>query len=145
MTTQTPPEKKPHSLKSYISCAVFMLALVVIFAFYKDLWGQSSPKEVMRILSDGFVVASAIVGGVGGLMWIAGFGQFDGIAYSFKTIGARLTLREYDKDGHRLLPSFYDYRAKKDEKRSKKINPLVICGLIGLTVGFILMGVYAML
>ena len=75
------------------------------------LWGETA--TAMSILCNAFFVPGILLASFGALLWVAGTGFFDSIAYAFRVAG------------HVILPflrsdrkSYYDYKAEKAEKRA---------------------------
>ena len=57
------------------------LVICLLVGLSQGLFRGGPVKETYRILSDGFFVATVLVGGIGLLAWISGKGQFTGIRY----------------------------------------------------------------
>lgn len=132
------PVKKVYQV---VICLSLLIALG--HAYYKEIFEQTSLKEVMNIISDSFVLVAAVVGGVGALMCIASYGQFDSLGYAGRWVLDRFTLRDLRK----LPPreSFYDYKMKKEEKRKTHANPLLWVGLGALGLGIVFLFIYSLL
>jgi len=143
-----PQEQQQQQLrptkKTYAFCIMATLTIALGHAYYKELLTQTSAKEIMEILSNSFVVAAAVIGGIGALMWVASFGQFDSLAYACRWVIDRFTLRDLRKNVEKR-ESLYEYKLKKEEKRLYHTNPLLWVGLGALALGLLFLGVYYLL
>ena len=130
-----------HRMKPLWVALWATVLIAVGHACYKEILNQTSLKAILNIISDSFVVSAAIIGGIGALMWIASFGQFDTLAYAGRWAWDRFTLRDLRKNAPKR-ESYYDYKMKKEEKRTKHTNPLLWVGLCSLALGFLFYFLY---
>jgi hypothetical protein len=102
--------------------AGLLIALSVAAAL--GVFKRSEAYLIMKDLSNGFLAASVIIGGVGLLSVVSAGGNFDILTYSLKKFVRILRFKpgKYEKG-----PGFYEYRSEKAATR-KPLWFLVIVG-----------------
>ncbi len=126
-------------IKYLITCVVLAVVGVLIMV-YRQLFTQTEMSEIMKILSDSFVVPGMISLCAGLLIVCTNGGTFDMMAYGMKSFFSLFT-KDTTKRKHR---TFYDYRQEQMGKKRSFVFLLIIGGaflLIGL-VFFALFYVY---
>ncbi len=129
---------KARTAKRYgIACAAglaFGALLTALRGFSPNLSLQLNAQYAC----DGYFIASAILLGVGGLLWASTMGIFDMLSYGVKCFFAMFTTHGRPKEYH----SYYDYKVAKDTERAT-LHPLLLCaGALCLAVSFLALAVY---
>ncbi len=107
--------KRNGKLARYIWTALVGAVIAFPIALYRGFSFANAARLNAWYLSDGFFVAGIMVGGVGALLWIATTGFFDMLSYGFSSLLVLFTpLRKPEE--HR---GFYEYKARRDERRGK--------------------------
>lgn len=114
----------------------FGLIIAIVIWLTTGLLDASGTADFLRILSDGFFVAAALLLGYGGLIWTYNGGVFDGIGFSFKTLIDRMR-RDYDD----RRQTFMEYRENREAKASSPMYVL-LGGLIHLALAVIVLLIY---
>ena len=115
------------------AAAVIVVAAAWISGF--DFSGETGKN--LRVLSDAFLAAGAVMAGIWALSKVASTGFFDLFSYSFGTLRDRLVpSRRMDKP-----EEFYDYKTRIAEKRKPRGNTTLFIGLvcIALSVLFLVL------
>lgn len=100
----------------------FIVALLIgggiclAIIFIKGVLSAESPRQVMKILSDGFFVSGAVLFLSGAMLWIIGQGVFSGMGYAFSRIFTALHDKKY-RDEHK--ESFEEYGERKSQKKPR--------------------------
>lgn len=123
------------NVSKYIVSAAIGVAAALVIMFSHDITGQTSAKEVFRILSDSFFVPGVCLAGVGLIVWVSAGGVFDMLAYGvitlIDTFRRDVTKRKY-KD-------FYEYRqSKKGEKHNYWFLFAVGMAFVAISIIFVL-------
>ena len=120
-------------------------SLAVVCGFLLVVWrfglfsGPESGREVIRILSDGFVIPGVLAAGVGAVSWASDMGTFDMLGYGMKAFFSLFT-----RNGIKKLPkSYFDYKEEKRSHPHKWLWETLIVGLAFVLVGVILMLVFS--
>ena len=113
----------------------FVIALIV--SFLKSLYWQKTAEEVMRALSDCFVVPGLILIFFGLLVVCSNGGTFDMLGYGTKKLVLLFKRKPDEKDKE----SFYEYRKRKQESK-RSFAYLLICGAAYLAIGLIFFILY---
>ena len=108
----------------------FILCLVCASVW--DLFSQTEPLAIVKILSDSFFVPGAVFVGVALIGWVSSKGTFDIFGYSIRGLFYLFKSESYYKQ-----TSFYDYRVKKQERRKSFNRTLLLSGIIFLLLGAI--------
>lgn len=127
-------------LKWVVSLTV-AVAFFVLCALSRDWAGAESGAALCGLLSDCFAVPGVVLGGVGGISWIATFGQFDMLAF-----GTRKFFGHFIRPLEKGLPgNFYEYREAKNQKGRTWLKETFFVGLAFLVVGGIMLALYYLL
>lgn len=103
--------------------------------------GDVQKIDVIRHLSDGFLISGGIVFCLGLLVWAGSKGAYDGISYGISNI-INMRWTNSRMDWHKK-ESFADYRERKKGKRKSTIwAPILIVGAAFMIVSFALLGAY---
>ena len=103
--------------------------------------GDLQRIDVMRYLSDGFLIAGGVVFCLGLLVWAGSKGAYDGLSYGVSNI-INMRWTNNRMDWHKK-ESFADYRERKKEKRKQTVwIPILIVGAVFMIVSFAFLGVY---
>lgn len=121
--------------KTLIDVIVGLVIAIGVCA-WGGLFQAESLEDVLRILSDGFFVAAALLLGCGGLQWTYNGGVMDGLVYSFKTFFNRFRADYEDR-----RQSFRDYREQREAKASTP-KYLLYSGLIHLVISIAILLLY---
>jgi hypothetical protein len=118
----------------YIITLVIGLLISLVSVLGLGIFRHSETHLIMKDLSNGFLTAAVLIGGVGLLTVINAGGNFDMMSYSFKKFVRLFRFRpnEFERKG----PDFYEYRKAKDAKR-KPLWFLVIVGAFYFLVSFV--------
>ena len=121
--------------------ALVNVLLGVVIAVVVILLGGFTELETMtdrlRVASDGFFVAAALLLGWGGLRWAVAGGAVDGLGYSMKTLKDRLL----PNPRYQRQESFADYRMRKHAKDTSPA-PLLLGGMVHLVISVALVLAY---
>lgn len=102
-------------------CAGLLIALGVLVA--NSFWTVGKP-DIYRLLSDACIASAALVGGVGILVFAAGNGTFDMLAYGF--------LHIFDlfrpNARNRQYRDFYEYKQSKGQ-RKRPVSHMLLVGI----------------
>lgn len=126
--------------------AVFMIAFSALAAGIGTTiaMGISTSLSVSancRIISDAFFVIGVLYTGVGALVAISTTGFFDMLAYAVKSLPMLFSVLRKPKD----IPTFYDYKTAKAEKRQKAKLTILIVGICCIAVSLLaLFGYYSL-
>lgn len=116
------------------TAAGFVIAFLVWYV--TGLFQAEGLKDILRILSDGFFVAAALLLGSGGLVWTYNGGVMDGLGFSFKTLLDRMR-----GDYHERRQTFMEYRENREAKASSP-KYLLLSGLVHLVLAILAVLVY---
>ncbi len=72
------------NLIKYGATFLFGVALFFLVVSLRDIYSQTSTKEIIRFISDGFIVPGVILICFGALVGVANLGSFYGIGYALK-------------------------------------------------------------
>ena len=102
----------------YLGAVVFGLLICIVVCLLRKIFEQTDTAQIIRILSDAFLLAGVLELGTGLLSWLRKDGTFDGLGYSFHAM--RMTLfgrRTVDANGEPEAKTYYDYKQKVKAKR----------------------------
>ena len=103
----------------------------------KDFSTLVELSDKLRIASDGFFVAGALLLAWGGLTWTVNGGAVDGLGYSMKTLRDRLLPNpRYERQ-----ESFAAYRERKHAKDRSPV-PAALAGAVHLAIAVALLLLY---
>lgn len=126
-------ENKLKLLWKYLICfgimGIFTAGMLISlgFSFTNDL------IDIYSNLADAFTVPGLLMVLVGALVWVSTTGFFDTLTFGVSILFKGLLPF---KKGERF-ERFYDYKARKDEKRLTGYGFIVISGAIFLVIGII--------
>ena len=109
---------------------------VFLILWTKDIFAQTEAVKIFHILCDAFFVIGVVMTGVGLLIFSTNEGTFDMIVYgvsSFFDLFRKVSTKKY--------PTFYDYRASREDKKIK-FGFMLICGSFFLAVAFVMFFIY---
>ncbi len=132
-------DNKNRSWEYITYIAVGMIIFFVSAAIWQ-LFTQTDPLMIVKILSDSFTLPGALFIGVALLGWISSKGVFDIFGYSMKGLFSL-----WKKESYYKQESFYDYRVQKDEKRKPFNLPMLLVGLVFLLFGVVMMIAFLMM
>ena len=128
----------------YLGAVVFGLLICIVVCLLRKIFEQTDTAQIIRILSDAFLLAGVLELGTGLLSWLRKDGTFDGLGYSFHAM--RMTLfgrRTVDANGEPEAKTYYDYKQKVKAKR-KIAWHLIFVGAGFLFVAILLTVVFGM-
>lgn len=99
-----------------IGLLIFLGVLVA-----NSFWTVGQP-DIYRLLSDACIVPAALVGGVGALVFAAGHGTFDMLAYGIKHIFDVFRPNARNEK----YRDFYEYKQSKGERRRPVAHMLIV-------------------
>ncbi len=111
--------------------------MVLLVAFAKNLFSQTRLSVIYQILSDAFLVAGVMIGGIGLLLFVSNEGVFDGLSYGFKVLAQMFKRRPTP-----VKETYYDYRMARGRNKLS-FGFLLICGGAFLTICIIFSILYA--
>lgn len=123
-------------------CVGIALALAVLYACSHSIWRQESVKEMVRVLSDSFLLPGALLLGIGALSWIGSKGQFDILSYGCSSLFGRFL--PFDSV-YRRHEKFYDYRVKKNERGRPVRKEYLLVGGVSFALALLCSGIYGLL
>lgn len=113
------------------------LVLWILIVVYQSPDPTAGAQEWCRVLSNGALVPGVLFLGLGLLAWIAGSGQFDAIRYTFSNLLTHL------RGAEKQYATYYDYLHR--EKKKGDSSPLILPGLLFLTIAVVLTLLYYVL
>ncbi len=113
------------------------LAIALIVSFAKSLYWQDTAADVMRALSDCFVVPGMLLLLFGLLVVCSNGGTFDMLGYGTRKVLLLFRRKQDEKDKE----TFYDYRKRKQESK-RSFAYLLICGGVYIFIGLIFLILY---
>lgn len=140
---QAKTEKESATWKPYV--ATFVVGAIIalgVLMLDNVFSAELLPLDRIRFLSDAFFVPGALIFCVGMMIFVAGKGSFDGLAYSLQFV--KRELLRFLPQMKDKMETFADYKARKAEKKTPYHYLLVVGGayfLLGLlfTVIFLVM------
>lgn len=117
----------------YTGTALLMFAAGV---FGQKVFQTAETKEIIRKLSDCFLLPGALLTGVGAMTGIASEGTFDMLSYGFYWFFWGMTHPGKSPE------SFYEYKMQKAEGRKGWPVPMLVVGLVFLAVSIVLAVVF---
>ena len=128
-TEKEPTIWKPYAVTFAVGAIIALGVLTLDNAFSAEL----SLLDRVRFLSDAFFVPGALIFCVGMMIFVAGKGSFDGLAYSLQF--AKRELLRFLPQMRDKMETFADYKARKAKKKTPYRYLLVVGGvylLLGL-------------
>ncbi len=127
-------QNKTKLVQTIISLVVFVLIFVAML-FYEGVFKAETKTELFTALSNAFVVPGSVLFSIGMLSFVASKGMFDGFGYIFSNFAKHFIIPSRPKNKYE---SYYDYVARKAEKRGEWLYILAIVGGIALVIGIVL-------
>lgn len=109
----------------YLKCALVGAAITFVAAAAGGVFFVQNFKEYMRILSDGFFTAGALIACCGALVFADNFGVFDVFGYVAHNFYARIA-KAFGLQKPRIYADFYEY--KRDKRTKRRAFPLLTTG-----------------
>ena len=110
-------------------------AAAVYLMYYQGLFvGGLDTATVMMMLSDAFFLPGAAILGVGLLVWVAGEGMFDMMAYGVKMLWDVAYKHEWE--------TYHDYRVRKGKKEKMNAGFLIFVGLAFVLLAAVFTGLF---
>ena len=125
-----PKDRKP--LKAYLTYFIAATVLAAACAWLWDLFQQTELLEVVKILSDCFFLPGVMLLGFSLLGWLSSKGAFDIFGYAMNGFFSL-----WKKESYYHRESYYDYCARKEEKRKPFNLPMMVVGLTFFVLGAI--------
>lgn len=126
-----------RKLKSYLITFVVCSAFTVAILWAYGAFEQTDKVELVKNLSDAFIVPGIMTLGLGGLIFCTNGGVFDMLAFGviklFDVLKKDLKKVKYH--------DFYEYRQSK-EGRNREYAHLLIIGALFVIIGIIFIFVY---
>ena len=134
MQKQRISDERPW-LKVVGAVAVGFLICISV-CLLKKLFQQTDTVEIIRILSDAFLLAGVVELGAGLLSWLKKDGTYDGLGYSFHTLRMSFVRRRMsEKDRKAEGRTYYDYKQNVKAKRKVAWHLIIVGG------GFLLIAI----
>ena len=102
-----------------------------------DLFSQTEPLQIVRILADSFFMPGVFFLGFSLLGWMSRLGAYDIFGYSINGLFSM-----WKKESYFKATSYYDYKQKKDAERKPANKQMLYVGLIYAALGVIFTVVY---
>lgn len=96
----------------YIYVFVFGILISISIFNYRDIFEASSTKDIVSILSDGFLLPGVLILGAGLLIMVSNGGVFDIFVYGFSKLRAIKLTGDKKPATH---ASYYDYKINKEK------------------------------
>lgn len=120
--------------KGYLITTAIGAVLTIWILFARGVFAGYMPAAtLMKALSDGFFVPGVLITGVGLLVWVAGEGTFDIMAYGVKLLWD-VFRNEWE--------SFHDYKARKGEKGKPAVSFILHVGVLFLLLAGVFTGLF---
>ena len=130
------PEKKSLLIK-YLVCFFVASAIAFIVIWIKGFFTSSVAVNV-QIWADAFFVSGILLTLFAGMLFVSGEGALLGIGFVLRNVV--LAFIPMGRARHEL---YADYRARKlSEAKERKYSSVLVVGLLFLSVGLILTGVW---
>jgi|GEM_PF-585336 len=128
----------------YVVTFLFAIGMILLWCgTHKLLTEKLDAETTLKELCNAFTISGALVLSLGGLVWVADKGAFDGFAFSMKTFFS-VHFSFIDKNPAHQGETYADYveRKHQDTKKKKTYFMQVILGASLLIVALILLIVY---
>lgn len=109
---------KKHKLIANVVVFVIGLLISSSVVFSADIFSQPS-SEVMKILSNAFLLPGAILTGLGALIFVSNLGYFGIFDFSFKQMFSTFGKKEKRKEFREKYPDFYTYQNEKKKEQAQ--------------------------
>ncbi len=101
-----------NNYMKYIYVFIFGVLISISIFNYRDIFEAGSTKDIVSILSDGFLLPGVLILGAGLLIMVSNGGVFDIFTYSFMKLRAIKLIGDKKPAAH---ASYYDYRMSKEK------------------------------
>ena len=98
--------QKVVALIKYSVAILFGTGIFFLVVGLRDIYSQTSTAEIMRFLSDGFIIPGILLLCFGALVSVANLGSFNGIGYALKH--AVLMLIPFSKKKHQTYAQYLE-------------------------------------
>ena len=102
----------------------------------KDLFAQTDPATIYHILSDSFIVAGVLLGGLGLLVFVSNEGVFDIVIFGTKQFWSFFKKKKDDR-----YADFYEYKEARAQ-RKLKFGSILVCGAFYVALAAIMLVLY---
>ena len=124
-------KKLNPNIAKYLICFGVMALITLIMLLSGKIWNMTTAQKYSA-LSDAFAVPGMLALLVGLMIWVSSKGVFDPLGFGIKiALGGFKAFRRDER-----YERYYDYKARKEQKRLTGYGFLVIMGAV-----FILLGV----
>ena len=124
------------TLKKYLITLGIETVLVFCVFFLQNLFSETDPAVIFRILCDAFTGVGFVTFGYGLLVFTSNEGAFDGLTYA---VGSFINIfRKYNK---RKYETYYDFKSRRAEKKMS-FGYIVLSGLLFMAIGLIMLWPY---
>ena len=124
-------------LKKYLITIVVGLLIVGYVAYTQGILTHEEPKMIFHTLSNSFFIPGVLIAGMGGLIFVANEGAFDGLTFAMKSF-----FSIFKRDKKNRFTSYYDYKVSKGD-RNRGFGFMLITGLVFLAISGIMLGIYS--
>ena len=122
--------KKVVALIKYSAASAFGIGVFFLVVGLRNIYSQTSIKEIMRFLSDGFIIPGVLLLCFGVLVAVANMGSFNGIGYALKH--AVLMLIPFSKKKHQTYAEYVE-----SKKQTHGYAFLFIVGGVFMVAGIV--------
>lgn len=121
------------TLKRYIAAFLAGIAVVALVCFIRDAFPSVSSERTLRILCDGFFLASVFEIGLGLLVLCSIQGALDGLQFAIRTVLSRFSFIPIEYE------NYYTFKQRINSQPRPQFGFLIIVGLFFLLVAVILL------
>lgn len=129
-------DTRPLWLRFLIPTAVGLIIALLYAVFAAQVFQQTETREVLRGISDSFLLPGVILFAVGGLSWVASKGFFDLPGYAVHSLFGFFIPDREDSD-RASSHSFYEYKQKKDQKGRHWLPFVLLSGVFFLLLSIL--------
>lgn len=106
--------------KIIANIVVLLIGLLIAYSMCSssDAFSQSKP-EMMKILSNAFLLPGVIFVGLGSLIFVSNFGYFNLFDFGFKQLFSHFGSKEKRKEFREKYPDYYTYNKEKQKERAQ--------------------------
>lgn len=104
--------------KIIANIVVLLIGLLIAYSMCSssDAFSQSK-SEMMKILSNAFLLPGVIFVGLGSLIFVSNFGYFNLFDFGFKQLFNHLGSKEKRREFREKYPDYYTYNKEKQKER----------------------------
>lgn len=118
-------KESTNGWKSYAICFGITSFFVFLFLWGRGIFSLDSALDKVRIASDACFIVGVMTFGIGGLIFVAESGVFDGIVYAVKQFVWLFRIQGIGKKHE----SYYEYKLRLSEKPRVPIMFMIVIGL----------------